>query len=185
MTSSLSTERLYTAADLSDLPDDGFRYELVGGLLIRDQPPGFDHGAILINVAQALHAWARSYGAGTVSGGDPGYRLRTGPDTVRAPDVSFVRADRLAQGRPTGFLDGAPDLAVEVMSPHDRMSDILDKVSDYFEAGAEQVWVVVPRNRTVMIHRSLQDVVVLNEQDVLVGDGVLEGLRVAVTDIFA
>lgn len=176
---------MYTAAELKDLPDDGFRYELVRGFLVRDQPPGFDHGAILVNVAQALHAWARQENAGTVSGGDPGYKLQSGPDTVRAPDVSFVRRDRFDGARPIGFFDGAPDLAVEVMSPNDRMGDVLDKVSDYFEAGAAQVWVVVPRNRTVMVHRSLQDVAVLNERDTLVGDGPMTGLQIPIVDIFA
>lgn len=83
-----------------------------------------------------------------------------------------------------GFVEGAPDLAVEIVSPHDRMSAVFEKIEDYFEAGVGQVWVVVPDNRTAMIYRSPQDITVLNESDTIVGDGILAGLTLPVADIF-
>ena len=178
-----ASDHLVTATDLAILPEDGHRYELVRGCLVRDQAPGFEHSTIVANLCYHLKAWSLQSKTGVV-GSDGGFKLQSDPDTVRAPDVAFISHERLPV-KPTGFMDGAPDLAVEVVSPNDRMGDVLDKVRDYFDAGVWQVWVVVPTNRTVMIHRSLQDATVLNENDIIAGDGILSGLELPVADIFA
>ena len=183
MTSTPETEKPVTATDLLEMPDDGYRYELVHGYLVRDQAPGFEHAAIAANTVFHLKVWARQTAAGCVTG-EGGYKLQSDPDTVRVPDVTFVSRERLASGRPTGFVEGAPDLAVEIVSPNDRMSAVIDKVREYFDAGAAQVGVVVPTNRTVMIHRSPQDVSVLSDSDTLVGEGPVAGLELSVADIF-
>ena len=183
MMSVSETARLVTATDLMDLPDDGYRYELARGSLVRDQAPGFEHSKIVMNLGYHLKAWSLQAKTGCVTA-EGGYKLQSDPDTVRAPDVAFVSHERVPAGRTPGYLDGAPDLAVEVVSPHDRMGAVLEKVQDYFDAGVGQVWIVVPQNRTVMIHRSLQDVTVLNDADTLVGEGPVAGFALPVRDIF-
>ncbi|MBT4608540.1 MAG: Uma2 family endonuclease [Gemmatimonadetes bacterium] len=179
----IDESKLITATDLMDMPDDGCRAELVRGSLVRDQAPGFEHSTIVANLCYHLRAWSTRTKTGRV-GGEGGFKLQTDPDTVRAPDVAFVSNDRLPAGRTTGYLEGAPDLAVEVVSPNDQWVTLVDKVGEYFDACVEQVWIVVPTNRTVMIHRSLQDVTVVNERDTIVGDGILAGLELPVADIF-
>ncbi len=180
---SIEETKLVTATDLMELPDDGYRYELSRGCLVRDQASGFEHSRIVMRLGYCLETWSRKAGTGYVTP-EGGYKLQKDPDTVRVPDLAFVSHERLVNGRPTGFVEGAPDLAVEVVSPNDRWSAVIDEVSDYFNAGVVQVWVVVPTNRTVMIHRSPQDVTVLNEADILIGDGPLAGLELPVADIF-
>ena len=160
-----------TAETLSHLPEDGYRYELVRGELVRDSPAGSRHGAITHHLGRLLGIWAQQEQSGVVFAAETGYKLRTDPDTVRAPDVSSIARDRIpADGLPDGYWEGPPDLAVEVLSPDDRMVDVLDKVRDYLEAGVRQVWIVAPRSNTVAVYRSLQDVRVLTEADDLVGE---------------
>lgn len=182
MSSVSETAQLVTATDFADLPDDGYRYELAKGCLIRDQVPGFEHWRIVMRLGYELESWSRQTGTGYVTP-EGGYKIGSNPDTVRVPDVAFISHGRVV-GTPSGFVEGASDLAIEVVSPHDRMGDVLDKVREYFEAGVVQVWIVIPQNRTVMIHRLIQDVTVLNDSDTLIGDGPVAGLEVAVTDLF-
>lgn len=181
--STAETETLYTAADLEESPDEGYQYELVRGFLVREQAPGFQHARIVIRLGRRLEIWSEQAGTGYVTG-EGGYRLESSPDTVRVPDVAFVRREQVEDEQTVGFVEGPPYLAIEVVSPNDRWNAIVDKVNGYFGAGVEQVWIVVPTNRTVMIHRSLQDITVLNDNDTIVGDGILIGLELPVADIF-
>lgn len=175
-----------TAADLLKLPDDGYRYELLGGQLVRDSPTGFRHGTIASTLCRLLSNWASRERTGYVCAAETGFKLRSDPDTVRAPDVAFVAHARVpADGGPEGFYDGPPDLAVEVLSPGDRMVAVLEKVRDYLDAGVHQVWIVAPRANTVSVYRSPQDVRVLTEDDTLVGDGPVAGFRCSVHELFA
>lgn len=175
-----------TAETLSHLPEDGYRYELVRGELVRDSPAGSRHGAIAHHLGRLLGIWAQQEQSGVVFAAETGYKLRTDPDTVRAPDVSFVSRDRIpADGLPDGFWEGPPDLAVEVLSPDDRMVDVLDKVRDYLEAGVGQVWIVAPRSNTVAVYKSLQEVRVLTEADDLVGEDPVRGFHCRLREVFA
>jgi len=137
--------------ELSSELDDS--YELVGGVLIVREPGGTRHGNIEVNLLVRLHAHVRALRLGKVFGGDVGFLLARNPDTVRAPDMSFVRAERLPAVLPVGFLEGAPDLAVEVLSPNDRFPMVEQKVWQYLEAGTREVWVIHPEHRTVTIRR--------------------------------
>ena len=94
--------------------------------------------------------------------GDVGFILSRNPDTVLAPDIAFVRAARLANAG-DGYLELAPDLAVEIISPGNSSAEIERKISIYFESGSDEVWVVSPRKREVAVHR---------------GQGMVEALRV-------
>jgi Uma2 family endonuclease len=115
-----------------------------------------------------------------------GYVIHTNPDTVRAPDVGFLRRERLPVGDiPTDFFAGAPDLAVEVISPRDRLSDVLEKTKEYLAAGTQCVWVIHPRERTVTIYQhNTASPVIIGESDILRGEPVIPGFRVPVSEIF-
>jgi len=162
------------------------RSELVRGELRHMAPSGFEHGAIVVQLAALLHAHVKRHNLGIVLGAETGYTLTRGPDTVRGADVSFVSAARIPAGPLTKkFWEGAPDLAVEVVSPDDRAGDIEEKVEDYLRAGARLVWVVSPKLRTVTIYRPIGNPQVLREADDLRGEDVVPGFACRVSEIFA
>lgn len=175
--------RLVTAAELEKLRHDDSRYELVGGQLVRMSPVGFEHGRIVVRLVTLLDAHVRARRLGVIVT-EVGFRLASGPDTVRAPDVAFVRQDRVASGRLRGFWHGAPDLAVEVLSPEERRDDLREKVEDYVRCGTPVVVVVDPDARTVAVHRQrLPPVVLGGDGAVLDLDDVLPGFRCTVGDL--
>jgi Uma2 family endonuclease len=143
---------LMTADELLALPDDGWRYELVRGELKKMSPTSYEHGRILMRIAASLEAYASERGLGGVSGSDTGFRIARNPDTVRAPDVAFVRAERDVEM--PGFFEGAPDAAFEVVSPSDRYTEVEEKTLEWLRAGCGVVIVVDPRTKSVRIHRA-------------------------------
>lgn len=181
-----TASRTMTADELLALPEDGIRRELVEGELREMTPAGRKHGRIAMNVSTPLDQHVRSRGLGEVYAAETGFRLARDPDTVRAPDVSFVRTARLgAGGDENAFFDGAPDLALEVVSPSDRYATVLEKVRDYIDAGTPCAIVVDPSSRTVTVYRSRSDVAVLGDGDTLKVDDVVPGWTLPVRDIFA
>lgn len=177
--------RVTTAADLLALPDDGCRYELVRGELRRMSPAGHWHGRLVMNIATPLDVYVRSHGIGVVYAAETGFLLATNPDTVRAADVAFVRRERVAAvGDTEGYWPGAPDLAIEVVSPNDLYADVEEKIIDWLDSGTRMVVIVNPRQRTVAVYRSRTAIMLLGEQDVLDGADVVPGWRIAVIDIF-
>ena len=112
--------QIMTAEELLHLPDDGLRYELVRGELRTMLPTGRPHGRIAVKVTWPLAQFVEAHGLGEVYAAETGFKLTENPDTVRAPDVSFVRHERLVSMDDEGYLCGAPDLTVEVLSPSDR-----------------------------------------------------------------
>jgi Uma2 family endonuclease len=177
--------QLMTADDLWRLPDDGTRHELVKGVLHTMPPAGFEHGAIGINLTLPLAMHVKANGLGIVVAAETGFLIATNPDTVRAPDIGFVRRDRTqAAGVPRNYWPGAPDLAVEVVSPNDTVFEVDDKVQEWLTAGAGLVWVVNPRRRTVTVHRPSGAPIVLTVNDVLDGEQVVPGFSIRVADIF-
>lgn len=175
-----------TADELLRMPDDGFRYELVKGELRRMSPAGDEHGDITMQLAASLLQHCKQNGLGKVYSADTGFRLESGPDTVRAPDIAFVRMERIkAARRIVGYRVGAPDLAVEVISPGNTKREMTEKVSAYFAAGARMVWLVNPKLKSVDVYRSLNDVTVFTENDILDGGDVVPGFQIAVAEIFA
>src|SRR5687768_2596613 len=129
--------RLLTADELLRLPDDGWRYELRQGELIRMSPTNPRHALVTGNIHDLLRAHVRANDLGVVLVGDPGFTLQRGPDTVRGPDVAFIRKERIPPGGLTedGFWEGAPDLAVEIVSPGDSARDVREKIDEYLAAG--------------------------------------------------
>ena len=179
----VATTRLMTADDLLQMPDDGFRYELVRGELRKMSPAGRIHGrhAGYIHISMGSHVLRNDLGETYSS--DTGFQLAA--DHVRAPDASFVRQERIDTMPDTpGYVPGPPDVAVEVISPTDRYTEVEEKVADYLEAGTLAVVVVNPRNRTVRVHRSPTDVALLTESDTLEVDDIIPGWQMPVSDIF-
>jgi Uma2 family endonuclease len=145
-----------TAEDLARLPEDGSRYELVRGELRKMPPAGEEHGGVAMRIGWRLGQYVEENGLGKVYAAETGFLLETDPDTVRAPDVAFVRLERLREfGSVTGFLPGAPELAVEVVSPGDTHSEVEEKSIGWLRAGCLLVLTLNPRNRTVTAYRSL------------------------------
>lgn len=173
-----------TADDLMTLPKQDARYELVHGELVVIPPAGARHGQIGVRLVISLGTYVDAHGLGQVLGPDTGFLLARDPDTVRAPDVSFIVASRVpAEGMSPGYVDGAPDLAVEVVSPSDTLYEVDEKVAEYLAAGTRLVWVVNPKRRTIAIHAPHAPITVLDEQDVLDGGDVVPGFRCAIADV--
>ena len=181
----VTTTRPVTAEELLRMPDDGFRYELVRGELRKMPPAGQTHGEYAMSIAASLASYVKAQGLGKVYAAETGFLLESNPDHVRAPDAAFVSNDRLKQmGESTGFARGAPDLAVEIISPSDRYTEVDEKVADWLEAGTLAVVIVNPRNRTVKVHRSRTDISVLEESDTLDVSEIVPGWRMPIRDIF-
>lgn len=175
-----------TAEDLLRMPNDGFRYELVRGELRKMSPSGHTHGKIAIKISTPLSNYVWKKKLGEIYAAETGFKLASRPDTVRAPDVAFVRQERVEAAEDVqGFWPGAPDLAVEVLSPGDTYSEVDEKVCDWLDAGTRMVVVVDPRNRSVTVYRSRDDIIILSENDTLDGGDVVPGWKLPVKDIFS
>ena len=173
-----------TAEEFWLLPGDARRRELVRGEVIETMPPGGLHGAVALRLGTRLETWTRS-GPGGYVGVESGFFLSRSPDTVRGPDVSYVRAERIPDtGVPEAFWNLAPDLAVEVVSPGEGAEEVREKVRDYLAAGTGLVWVVYPRTREVVVHTPDGLSRAYGEGDALEGFDVLPGFACAVADLF-
>jgi Uma2 family endonuclease len=179
-------QTLMTADELLAMPRDDFRYELVKGELIRRSPTGGEHGTIAAILTVIVGHFVIERKLGLVFGAETGFKIAFDPDTVRAPDFAFVSRERIPEsGIPKGYWIGAPDLAVEVVSPGDIYGEVEDKVLEWLDAGARMVIVVNPRRRTSAAYRSRSDVKILTENEELNGEDVLPGFACKVSDFFA
>lgn len=172
-----------TAEELLRLNLPNKRPELVRGVLIVREPAGFAHGVVAGRMAGKLFEHTEQVGAGLILAAETGFTLARAPDTVRAPDVAFVRRERIPDPLPRGFPEMAPDLAVEVLSPDDRPGEVLAKVADWLRAGTRLVWVVDPGRRTARVYRADGTEAALAETDVLEGEDVLPGFVCRLSDV--
>jgi Uma2 family endonuclease len=181
-----TTTQFLTAEDLLRMPDDGLRYELVRGQLLTMPPAGNVHGNRTMRLGWRLAQHVESNDLGVVYAAETGFKLTSNPDTVRGADIAFVSKTRLEEvGDVEGYWPGAPDLAVEVISPSDTYTEVEEKVAEYLQAGAKAVWVVNPRRCTITVYRSLTDITIVTEQDRLEGGDVIPGFRCHVSDVFS
>src|SRR6266851_4437911 len=179
----MSSKTLVTAAELEQMPDDdSVQIELDEGEIISMPPAGMDHGDIGIELASLLHVYVKKHGLGKIYNADTGFKLSD--DTVRAPDISFVRKDRLATVHRRGFGSGAPDLAVEIFSPSDSVRQLMRKVKQYFAAGCHTVWIVYPERREVQVLDATGGDRLLRPGDVIDAPGLLPGFSASVAQIF-
>ncbi len=180
--STTTQTHLMTAEELGKLDDWFYRYELIKGELLTMSPAGAKHGKVTMNLAIRLGMHVNANNLGVLFSADTGFKLESNPDTVLAPDISFISRDRVGTIS-DGFHPGAPDLAVEVISPNDPRPQVARKTSLWLELGAKSVWNVHPRKRTVEVIRADGVKELLNETDELVDDTV-PGFRVKVSEIF-
>jgi len=183
LSDTLVEEKLITGEELLAMGDIG-PCELIDGRIVELSPVGGEHGFIEFNLGAELRAFVRQHKLGWVTGGEVGIYIRRNPDRVRGADIAFISNETTSE-RPQGFLEIAPDLVVEVMSPNDRWQEVHEKIEEYFTIGVGQVWVVEPRNRAVRVYRSVTEVQRLGEGDMLQGEGVLAGFELPVVEIFA
>lgn len=177
--------QLTTADELLRLPNDGFRYELIRGELKQMAPAGNEHGSLAALVTGFLIMHVRAQKLGKVYAAETGFKLTIDPDTVRAPDVAFVSQKRLDEAGPVqGYWPGAPDLAVEVISPNDLYTEVSEKVAEWLGAGSSMVVVVNPRTRQVLVHALGADVKVLGVEDTLEGGKVVPGWELPIKELF-
>ena len=168
------TAGLMTAEDLLKANIPNKRTELVRGRLVVREPAGWRHGAVTMNLAARLAQHVDLTGAGQLLAAETGFTLARNPDTVRAPDIAFVRRERLPSDT-VGFAELAPDLVVEVLSPDDRPGETLAKVGDWLEAGALRVWVIDPERRIARVYRQDGTETMIDSTGSLHGEDVLPG----------
>ncbi len=179
-----SQQTTFTPEDLLHMPD-GKSFELVNGQLV-EKNMGFKSARIGIKIAALLNDYAETNALGWVNGADAGYQcFPDDPSKVRKPDVSFIRADRLAASdEPAGHCKIAPDLAIEVVSPNDEFSQVSMKVREYLDAGVRLVWVVDPVGEEVLVYRGDDTRAMLTCKDHLDGEDIMPGFRCLVAELF-
>jgi len=177
-------KKVWTEKELMALPDEGYKYELVNGELIMT-PTGMEHGNIAMLIGGKLSLYAREKNLGIVCDSSTGFWMKSG--NCRSPDVSFVDKERLRDLKrpPKKFFQGAPDLAVEILSPEDTVEKLHEKIIEYFENGTRLVWVVNPEDQTVLVYHTPQPDKLLRTGDELDGENVIPGFSMPVGELFA
>ena len=181
----LSPTQLLTAEDLYERGEDARWYELVRGELREMSPATPGSNRIGLRILRPLSDFVERAELGEVFGFEAGFVIEHTPDTVRAPDVAFVRAERLPAGDgPDGFWSIVPDLVVEVVSPSDRAGDLQEKIEDYLAAGVRLLWIVQPRRKTITVYGADRTWRILHVGDILDGGDVVPGFQLALADLF-
>jgi Uma2 family endonuclease len=184
----MSTHAVLTTADeLFKLPGgEDKRYELIEGRLRVMCAAGFEHGRVAATAGYLLANHVHTTGSGVTLGAETGFILARDPDTVRAPDAAFVSNARVdAIGITPGFWPGgAPDLAIEVVSPEDSRPYVRAKALNWLDAGAIAVLVLDRESHSATVYRAGGDARVFTDGELDLGDAV-PGWRVAVADFFA
>lgn len=178
------TRELMTADDLLMLDLPGKSTELVRGKLVVREPPSTYHGRVQSTLNIIVGSYVRANALGAVFGQDTGFKIRSDPDTVRAPDLAFVQRDRLGQIGRRGYAALAPDLVAEILSPDDRPGDVLMKVGEWLDAGVTLVWVIDADRRTGSCYRSDGSVTTMASGDDLDGESVLPGFLCRISELF-
>jgi Uma2 family endonuclease len=176
--------KLLTAEEffLLPAPSDGSQQELVRGEIITMPPPGGLHGATCSRTDRKLGAFIDGGPGGVLVCNDTGFITERAPDSVRGPDLSYWTKERL-QEIPVGYIEIAPDMLVEVLSPSNTSKQIRAKLQEYFARGVRLAWVIAPEDRTLTIYRTLDEGRVLHENATVTGEDVLPGFTCRVSDL--
>ncbi|MGV0028654.1 Uma2 family endonuclease [Phormidesmis priestleyi] len=178
-------EKVWTDEAFMALSKDGHRYELVNGELVDMGNSGALHGYVCSLLLAALMGFVLPNKLGVILDSSTAFKMKNG--NKRSPDISFFAKERL-QGMtelPSGFLDGAPDLAVEVLSPSNTVEEIDGKIVEYFENGTRLVWVINPNQHYILVYRSAQEPDrLLKSVDSLEGEEVIPGFSFPVANLF-
>lgn len=181
-------ERLLTAEEYAQLPENGVPTELVRGKIVEMNVPNFRHGWLCIRIGRLLGNFVADRDLGYVLGNDAGMVTERDPDTVRGPDISFFSYSRVPKGAdPDGYAEVAPEVVFEVRSPRDRWPKILGRVSEFLNAGVLAVYVVDAKKETVTAFEAESDPPgrTLTGDDELTFPQPLTGLRIPVREIFS
>ena len=182
----VTTTKLWTIEELEQPGAPDGLYELIDGEIIEVTPTGDRPSSVTATFTYFVTGHVRVHRLGRVYSAEGGFAPFPGHQTVRSPDVAFVRADRLPpDSERDKFPRLAPDLAVEVISPSDPMANVLAKVEMWLEAGVRLLWLVDPRARTVSVYAPGQETNLLTESDDLDGGDVLPGFRIPLGELFA
>ena len=176
-------EKLFTADELFEMGSDR-RVELVDGELRKMNPAGSLHGSVSSRLVIRLGGFVSTNRLGETFTAEAGFLLKTNPDTVRAPDVAFVCQDELPDCLPEGYFEGAPTLAAEVVSPIDRLSDVMAKVELWLQAGSKVVWLIDPVRKSASISKLSDGHVVSHDVDHLVDDDLLPGFELPLSELW-
>lgn len=180
-----SDKKTWSDREFMALPDDGHRYEIVNGELTNMGNSGANHGYVCSLMITALMNYILPKKLGVVLDSSTAFKMKSG--NKRSPDISFFAKERLQglEKLPAGFLDGAPDLAVEILSPNNTVEEIDGKVVEYFDNGSRLVWVINPSQNYVLVYRSAREPDrLLKSSDSLDGEDVVPGFTFPVTDLF-
>jgi Uma2 family endonuclease len=180
-----SEKKVWTDEAFMALPDDGNRYELVDGELINVGHSGMEHGYLCARLGSALGSIVRPHKLGVLCDSSTAFSMKAG--NKRSPDISFVAKERL-QGLkrlPKGFFQGAPDLAIEIISPNHTFEEIHTKLVEYFDNGTRLAWVINPDEESVLVYRKPQPDRLLKITDSLDGEEVVPGFTLAIAELFA
>ena len=185
MAAEVTTEGLLTASQLAELHEELFQFELDQGELIIMAPAGEEHGRHEGRLFGLLFAQIEARDLGVLYTSDTGFILARDPDVVRSPDIAFVSKERFPLAvDPSGYIIGAPDLAIEVQSPSQSPADLEKKVSQYLASGTREVWVLHPRKRGAARHQSSGSVVDLGSDDLLQSPDILPGVHIRLSSVF-
>ncbi len=173
-----------TTKDLEKLQKEhpDYRMELVDGSIIVMSPSGYESDEVAFEFGAQLRNWVKPRKLGRVTGSSAGFSLPN--SDLRAPDVSFVLAERLRKS-PRSFAELAPDLMVEVKSPNDSLKALRKKIEDFLAVGTRVGILINPEKHIVEIYRLGQDVIVLGDGDVLTVPDLLPGWEVPIADLWS
>jgi Uma2 family endonuclease len=172
-----------TGKQLLSMGDIG-RIELVNGKIIKLPFNEYFHASRVVLIGSLLFNFVNQKNLGRVLGGETGIYTRRNPDTVRGVDIAYISNERMSQAQETGFLDIAPELIVEIMSPSDRWIDIQEKLAEYFYIGVQLVWLVDPQLEQIHVYHSMDNVSRLTAENQLTAPEILPGFSIPISEIF-
>jgi Uma2 family endonuclease len=175
--------KIWTEEEISNLPDNGYNYEIVDGELVMSPKNNPEHSDICAEISMRMRLFAKEQKLGRVWESNVGFWMTN--RNLRAPDVSFVSAARLNTVRPLrSFFQGAPDLAVEVLSPSNTRFEIDQRLRDFFESGTRLAWVIDPISESAEVCHSAIDRQMVGPGAILDGEDVLPGFQLPLAELF-
>ena len=179
-----AAKKVWMEADLEALPEDGYLHEVVNGELVMSPKNNFQHGNICARLFLALGNFANEHRLGVVVDSSTGFWMHN--RNCRAPDISFVAKGRLKDFKLSTkkFFPGAPDLAVEALSPNNTRSEIDARLKDFFASGTQIAWIINPDEQCIEVCHSPASRRLLGAGASLEGEHLLPGFHYPIADLF-